>query len=272
MYLLGVVLAVCGECYVGQSSVPIRNHHCASKKERKKRAKQKEIALSKAQDEIAKENGIDKPWKDAIYYINNNGKPLCDFKIGGVHFQLTKERPLGLISAPPGSGKTIAAYILLEQHLRFGGTPAAMAKKAEDMIIKDTSQDQEAINLFEKAISFDDSDALMKYGTWILRGRICEDKIEDAFKMLKEVARRGHPHLIIAAPAYYLKQIVMGIDQKGSNQKLNEWLKIWKPKEFKKYQKGKISQQEFLAPIALEAGVEFKGQNNDLNYALFNKQ
>jgi TPR repeat protein len=136
------------------------------------------------------------------------------------------------------------------------GHPAALAVKAEDLLLRSEEYDEEAIELFEKAVLKDDSDSLLKYGTWILRGRIRQDKIDDAFDMLREVANRGYAELVIAAPAYYLKQIALGINHEKSNQKLNEWLKIWNPKGFKKYEKGKIGQEEFLGPIAKEAGLE----------------
>lgn len=165
---------------------------------------------------------------------------------------------LGAIDHFRAQGATEMADNILQKMLDTGH-PSAMAKKAENLLLESDLHDKEAVELFEKAVALNDGDALMKYGTWILRGRVRQDKIDDAFDMLKEVAKRGHSHLIVAAPAYYLKQIVKGIDHKGSNIKLNEWLEIWNPKAFKKYKKGKISQQEMLAQVALEAGLKNQG-------------
>jgi hypothetical protein len=58
------------------------------------------------------------------------------------------------------------------------------------------------------------------------------------------------------APGYFLRNIAKGLDQKENNIKLNEWIEIWNPKLFKKYEKGRVSQDEVLGPISRACGLE----------------
>jgi TPR repeat protein len=180
-----------------------------------------------------------------------------DIVAGGISYD-DVPKYLGAIHQFRVNGAHEMAESILNKMLELGH-PAAMAQKAEDLILKGETNYPEAVKLLEKGVAMDDEESLFKYGTWILRGTVSQDKISDGLDMLKRLAEKGFPHLVTAAPAYYLKQIVLGVDHKVSNEKLNYWLKIWDPKGYKQYQKGKISQKDFLAPVAREAGVEWKG-------------
>jgi hypothetical protein len=91
-----------------------------AKKDSKKRAKEKNILLTKAQNDVAKENGLDMNWKSAMNNIKTEDKPLCRFNITGKNFQLTNSKPVGYISGYSGIGKTVTSYYLAEQHLKSG--------------------------------------------------------------------------------------------------------------------------------------------------------
>lgn len=131
--------------------------------------------------------------------------------------------------------------------------PLAMIYKADKLI--NEGNIEEGTELIQKAVKTKHIDALLNYGSWVLRGRINPDDVESALAMLKEVAQKGHNELIIAAPAYYLKRIALGFDHVENNARLNEWLEIWNPKLCKKFKKGRITQKELLTPISKEAGL-----------------
>ena len=137
------------------------------------------------------------------------------------------------------------------------GHPLAMVYQADYWISE--GKIQEGTELIEKAILTEDTDALLNYGSWVLQGSINENDVERALTMLREVARRGHNKLVIAAPAYYLRRIALGIEHEESNARLFEWLKIYDPKAFKKFEQKKISQSQLLAPVAKVAGLRETG-------------
>jgi TPR repeat protein len=138
------------------------------------------------------------------------------------------------------------------------GHPLAMVYQADQLISE--GKIQEGTELIEKAILTDDTDALLNYGSWVLDGRINEDDVERALKMLREVAKRGHNKLVVAAPAYYLKRIALGFDHVENNSQLSEWLEIFDPKAFKKFEQKKITQSQLIAPIAKAAGLVETGK------------
>lgn len=136
------------------------------------------------------------------------------------------------------------------------GHPLALVAKADELLKRGIVGD--GTTMIQRAKATGDIDAILNWASWVLRDRIVGD-VDEALAALEDVAKKGYPHLIVAAPGYFLRNIAKGLDHVENNIGLNKFLTLWNPKGYAQVEKGKLSQRKFLEPIEREAGLEWRG-------------
>jgi hypothetical protein len=151
-----------------------------------------------------------------------------------------------------------ALFELTLKQLLDTGHPVAIAFKLEHCIENNAPRGEiDFLTEQLKAKAFDnDSDAMVNWASKVLVKTIPGDE-DLALGMMQQLAERGFPHLTAHAAVYYLQRINDGDgDHQENNRLLSYWLKTCRPKDYKKWEKGKLEQRELIRLVLSDAGFQ----------------